>query len=206
MQHSKIHQGDTVHSFWVVAVVTALMFSCSVKRTEKAGYFAVDSLLHAQVNILHSYNATIRKTASLGDTSDVNTYKPGDTIAWKNELAILSEIDAINKPTNKGLYLVDKALTDPRSNLKVNVFTATENLPVHSLRIFYHNSPANIRKIEAVLREDHSLYTSRKNLNLEFQDIDQHIVLTGFSVSGMQKMYLKDSVQYSIAVAITLAN
>jgi hypothetical protein len=189
-----------------VAII-ALMFSCATKKQESASeYFPIDSLLQAQIRILYHAKASIRKAASLGDSVEVNDYKPGDSIAWRNELSILSEINAINKPTSRGLYVVDTALTDVSSNLKVNVFTATENLPVRSLRIFYHNSPNNIRKIDAVLKEDNSLYSSVKNLNLEFQDIDQRIVLTGYAVSGIQKMYLKDSVTYNISVAITLAN
>ena len=209
MEHRLNHQRRTLRNLilWISGCAVASMFSCAQQNNERANYFPVDSLLKAQMRILIDAKAKIRKTASLGEVTETNTYSPGDSIAnWEKELSILKEMNAINKPTSKGLYLVDKALTDPRSNLKVNVFTAIENLPVQSMRIYYQNEPSNIRKIEAVLTEENTLYTSTKNLSLEFQDINERIVLTGYSVAGMQKMYLKDSVQYNIAVAITLAN
>lgn len=207
MFHFRKHQHKSIKPAFCMGLICAmLMFSCDVKNKQSSGYYPIDSLLDAQIGTLLKSRAKLTKQSSMSGLNSVNEYTPTDSASWEKELAILGEIDAINRPTSKGLYKVDKALTDPGSNLKVDVFTATENLPVHSLRIYYQNEPAQIRRIEAILEEENALYTSVKNLDLEFQDIDQLLVLTGYTIEGSQKMYLKDSVQYKIAVAITLAN
>lgn len=207
MSHDRAHQRKYITpAICMVVIFSMLMFSCDIKNKQSSEYYPIDSLLDAQIGTLLLSKAKLTKQSSMSGLTSANEYTPKDTASWEKELAILGEIGAINRPTSKGLYQVDKALTDPRSNLKVDVFTATENLPVHSLRIYYQNEPAKIRRIEAVLEEGNSLYTSVKNLELEFQDVDQQLVLTGYKIEGSQKMYLKDSVQYKIAVAITLAN
>ncbi|RAW03068.1 hypothetical protein [Pseudochryseolinea flava] len=203
------HQPNSspLRRYILVVVSGMLMFSCNIKKDRSSsGYYPIDSLLKAQANALHRHRAEVSKTSSLSDVNETNTFHPKDIASWEKELAALMEIDAINRPTYNGLYQVDKGLADTRSNLKVDAFTAQGDLPVQSLRIYYQDSPAKVRKIEAVLKEENSLYTSKKFFELEFQDIDRQNILTAYTVEGEQKMYLKDSVHYKIAVAITLAN
>jgi hypothetical protein len=102
--------------------------------------------------------------------------------------------------------------------LKVKVFTANDEgdeqgswiksnpLPVTSLRIYYRDVLRNIRRIEAEVREKNSLFKSSRQFTLEFQEINGTIVLTSYSITGGQKMYLGDTVRYSVKGDITLPN
>jgi hypothetical protein len=183
-----------------------LIFSCNRKAEDKATFYPIDSLVNHQIRYLAAAKATIRKTATVGDRKDEKTYTPADTTAWLKELGVFLELDAINKPINQHAYLVDDGLTDIRSNLSVKAFTAKESLPVKYLRIYYHQSTDNLRRLEAEFNEENSLYKNSRHLLLEFQEVHNKIVLTSYSIEGGQKMYLDDSVRYAVKGSITLPN
>jgi hypothetical protein len=160
----------------------------------------------SQVGYLAKAKATVRKTATIGDKKDANTYIPADSMAWLKELGVFLELDALNKPINRDAYLVDDGLSDIRSNLSVKAFTAKRALPVKYFRVYYHQSPENLRRIEAEFNEVNSLFKSSRHLFMEFQEVHNKIVLTSYSIVGGQKMYLGDTVNYSVQAAITLPN
>lgn len=190
----------------ILVCLCFLILSCTRKDENKAIFYPIDSLMNHQIRYLAAAKATIRKTATVGDRKDDKTYIPVDTTAWLKELGVFLELDAINKPINQHAYLVDDGLTDIRSNLSVKAFTAKEPLPVKYLRIYYHHSTDNIRRLEAEFNEENSLYTNSRHLLLEFQEVHNKIVLTSYSIEGGQKMYLDDSVRYAVKGSITLPN
>jgi hypothetical protein len=169
------------------------------KGKESFTFYPIDSLVSAQVVRLTSMQAQLRKEAVLGQNTDTTIYSPKDTSAWREELNIFGQLGAMNKPVNKGSYLVDDNLYDPGSNLTVKAFTSKdEDLPVRSLRIFYEQAPERPRKIEAVYNEENALYNSSRVLVMEFQQVNNKTLLTSYSVNGGQKMVLGDSVAFSV--------
>jgi hypothetical protein len=171
--------------------------SCN-KKAKVVSLYNVDSLISAQVNFLSAKKATLYKTASISGHKDDSVYVPVDTLAWKNELEIFSQLQAINKPINREFYMVDDGLYDPSSNLTVKAISATENLPVRYLRIFYQQSIVKPRKIEALIQDQNELFKSGRVLLMEFQQIDNKSVLTSYSIDGGQKMIFGDSVGFFI--------
>jgi hypothetical protein len=125
-------------------------------------------------------------------------------MAWRNELEIFSQLQVINKPINREFYIIDDGLFDPSSNLTVKAFSATENLPVRYLRVFYQESISKPRKIEALYDDRNQLYKSGRILEMEFQQIDNKSVLTSYAIEGGQKMILGDSVAFVIRGVITI--
>jgi hypothetical protein len=205
------------HAWWLILFLV-IAASCGKREKQEALFYPIDSLVDHQIKHLKAAQASLKKTAMLGDKTDVKNLSPqrsaGDTIPWIHELSIFREINIINKPANEGGYVVDHELTDLRSNLKVRAFTALdpdstsngEILPVRYLRIYYQGSIENVRRIEAEMDIKTSLYQSARFLQMEFQDINDTVVLTGYTVSGGQKMYLGDTVQYKVEGLITLPN
>lgn len=195
-----------------LAGVCMMMFACAETPENKSVFYPLDSLVTDQIHYLAKAKATIKKTADVGGKKDVNTYTPQDTLGWIKELGVFRELDVINKPINHGAYLVDDGLTDIRSNLSVKAFTAKkeasekQKLPVRYLRVFYHQSSDNLRRIEAEFNEETSLYKNTRHLFMEFHEVHNKIVLTSYSIEGGQKMYLGDSVQYAVEGIITLPN
>jgi hypothetical protein len=190
-------KGKSVFTIAGCGILMLLVLSCN-KKASVAKMYDVDSLVNAQVNFLSSKKARLHKTASIEGQKDDSVYIPTDTIAWRNELDIFSQLQVINKPINRQFYIIDDGLFDPSSNLTVKAFSATENLPVRYLRIFYQESIAKPRKIEALYDDHNALYKSGRVLQMEFRQIDNKSVLTSYAIEGGQKMILGDSVSFFI--------
>ncbi len=190
--------------FATVGPLLLVVFSSCERKQRGHALYPIDSLVNVQVAALGGSKAQLTKFAGLGETIDTVLTTPGTSAAWEKELEIFRELDLLNKPVNRTFYLVDDKLFDPGSNLTVKAFTSLEPLPVRSLRVFYDESVLKPRKIEAVYREENSLYASERILSLIFQEIDNKNILTSYSIQGGQKMILSDSVSFSIRGKIQL--
>jgi hypothetical protein len=190
-------------SLVAIIVCSMLFISCSTEKQKPAGLYNVDSLINTQIRYLISHNAAISKKAVLNDEEKITTTNPKDSSDWNEELAIFLGLDVVNKPINKGAYKIE-TYADNKSNLSVKSFTTTEDLPVKYLRLYYQQSMGQLRKIEAQYRETNSLYISSRFLTMEFENIFNKTMLTSYSIAGGQKMFLDDSVQYTIGVNIAL--
>ena len=186
-----------------IVLITLIFLSCSAEEQNTAGLFNVDSLFKTQIDYLVGHEAVISKKAVLNGVEKITTINPKDSLAWNAELAIFFELDVVNKPIHKAIYKVEE-YADNKSNLSVKSFSTTEDLPVRFLKIYYHNSLSQLRKIEAQYNEANSLYSSRRFLTMEFENVYNKTILTSYSIAGGQKMFLDDSVQYNIAANIVL--
>ncbi len=176
-----------------------LFASCDYKRELKSHYYYnIDSLVKAQVQYLPSVSAELTKTSMLGEKSDVSIIVPIDTLLWSTELDIFRELEDINKPINRGSYVVDHGLKDPQSNLNIKSFKGVNKQTVQFLKLYYHNTLPNLRKIEARYHEENSLYNSARILTMQFSPINNKMILTSYTIKGGQKMFMGDSVQFSI--------
>ncbi|HEY8937779.1 MAG TPA: hypothetical protein VIM65_21275 [Cyclobacteriaceae bacterium] len=162
-------------------------------------YFNIDSVVGNQVAYLPKVKSVLTKQVLFNGKEDSAVIAPKDSVAWATELDVFRQLDVINKPINKGLYsVVDER--DTKSNLMIRSFTSTnEELAVQILKIYYHNSIANLRKIEGLYLEKNYLYTSTINLSMEFDNLYNKITLTNYTIEGSQKMFLGDSVNFTIA-------
>lgn len=175
-----------------------VLVSCRQEK-QPATFYPVDSLISGQVNHLTRINAGLFKEALLSGKTDTATYVPADTLAWLNELGIFRKLDVINKPVNKGSYLVSDGLFDPGSNLTVKAFTSLEKLPVVYLKVYYQGSIEKPRKIEALYDEANGLYKSSRLLSMHFDQIENRTVLTGYAIKGGQKLIFGDSVAFYVS-------
>jgi hypothetical protein len=183
-------------------LLSCLLISACSNQNQRTDYlFNIDSVIQNQIHEFIDRNATVRKKVVLNGVEKITTIQPKGGEDWNKELAIFLELDIINRPINRNSYKVED-LADLESNLRIKSFTATEDLPVKYLRIYYHKNISDIRKIEAAYNSNNSLYSSGRLLMLEFEDISGNPVLTSYSVDGGQKMFLDDSVQYTIDAGI----
>ena len=179
-------------------------FSCSTESHKSVGLYNVDSLIKTQTGYLISHKAAVHKKAVLNGVEKVTMATPKNAEAWNEELAIFFELDVVNKPIHRGVYSIGNH-ADPKSNLSVKSFTTTEDLPVKYLKIYYHDSLDQLRKIEAQYDEENALYSSKRFLTMEFENIYGKTMLTAYSIAGGQKMFLDDSVRYTIDSSIALS-
>lgn len=188
---------------FILLIVIALA-SCETKRTDAKYYYALDSVLNEQVQYLTLSHATLSKKASIDGKEESTSFVPNDTTRWKYELDVFAELNDINKPANVGKYRIAQGVKDANSNLLIYTIESTEQLPVVFLKVYYLDNLSNIRRIEGLYREESSLLKSSRELSIEFQNINNKIVLTSYSITGGQKMLLGDSVQFSVNGMVTL--
>ncbi len=192
----------TINSFNFTIVLCGLfLFACSNQNEDVKSLYDIDSVIHRQINHFIEEGVQIRKKAVLNGIEKITTIHPKNILDWEEELAIFLELDIINRPINRKAYKVED-LADNESNLRIKSFTATDELPVKFLKIYYYKTMDQIRKIEAEYTAKNSLYKSARLLTLEFENVSGKATLTSYSVDGGQKMFLDDSVQYTIDAGI----
>jgi len=172
--------------------------SCQNNTTVSKKYFDIDSLIDKQLVYLEKTGASLTKVASIDSVNDKANFKP-DSAAWAKELEVFRHLDIINKPIYVDAYDITDGQKDVNSNLIVRSFTANKEIPVKSLKLFYQGSPQRLRKLEATLNEQNSLYYTSRKLSLELEDVNEQLILSRYNVRGVQKMILRDSVRFSIA-------
>lgn len=187
----------------VLLLIVSFFSACENKSNTYNTYYPIDSLVEAQVQYLSGAQATLLKEATLDAARERKTTL-NDTTGWRHELAVFAQLNDINKPSNKGKYRVERDVNDLNSNLLIYSLESTEPRPVMFLKVYYLDHLPNIRKIEGLYREETSLLSSTRQLSMNFQNINNKIVLTSYSVTGGQKMLLADSVQFAVNGMITL--
>jgi hypothetical protein len=191
-----------IHFILVAPVL--LFISCSQQKEKSVMYYPIDSLLNAQVNYLTEAKAKLSKDADINGLKESKLVAPTDTAAWQHELDIFFALNTLNKPINVGSYIVVAAQPDSTSNLLINSFTTTEDLPVKYFYVYYLDNPSNIKKIVALYSETNSLLKESRVLTLEFKEVYNKNILSSYSILGGQKMFLGDSVQFSVRGTISL--
>lgn len=190
---------------YLILIPVVVLVSCKKKPEHQEAFYNVDSLINAQVKLLSARKTSMKKTAVLDGKQSLSTLELKDSLGWENELAVFREIDMINKPINRYEYVMKDGIPDTKSNLSIKSVTTTDTkLPVEYIQLFYHQVPQKIKRIEAHFRESNSLYTSSRYLTLEFQEIHEEPILTHYTIRGGQKMFMSDSVQYTIQASITI--
>lgn len=187
--------------YLIILAIGIMLFSCEKQNVNTTLYYNIDSLIQAQANFLTASHAVLTKKAEIDGEEETSTL---DSVTWMHELDIFSELKVINTPNKTGKYTIESGVKDPNSNLTIRSFTGKDTLPIVYLKLFYLDNPSKIRRIEALYREENSLLKGSRLLILEFQEIHNKIVLTSYSIEGSQKMFLGDSVKFSVKGSITI--
>jgi hypothetical protein len=199
----KINSSDRSTKYSILLLL--LLLGCSPPPEKTSKYFSFDDILRQQAGKLSAGKAIVSKRAALDRiTEDAARYTPKDSVEWIKELDIFRTLDVINKPVNINAYQVEDGLKDVNSNLKIKLISTKENLPVRYIKIFYQDKPENIRIIESKYTQSNFMFHSERILTLEFQDVHSTFLLTRYSVKGKQKMFLRDSISFSIQASVSL--
>ena len=181
-----------------------ILFSCETKNSRTNNYYPVDSLIQSQIQFLTESKARLTKKAEINGAEETTTFLPKDSSAWAHELDIFAELNAINSPVNAGNYTVENGVRDSTSNLSIHLITAKAALPIVYVKIFYLDALSKIRRVEALYKEENSLLKGSRLLILEFEEINNKIVLVSYSIEGSQQMFLGDAVQFVVRGTIAI--
>jgi hypothetical protein len=178
-----------------------LLFSCNrTNQQYDKPYFDFDSLVQAQVAELVKARSTIKKKSVINGKADDSSYVP-DSVKIANELDVFRQLDLINKPLYKSMYEIRDGEKDIKSNLLVRTYLAKIPSPVPFVKFYYQPSPPILKKIESVFQEHNPLLDTRRTLMLAFDDGNGSVLISGYQMSGTQKMILNDTVHFSVEVS-----
>jgi hypothetical protein len=181
-------------------LVLTLFVSCQQNSAHADSYF--DSLVVTQIVHLSNVKASLVKKATLDGKEDQSSFTP-DSTTWENELGIFRQLSVFERPAYRQAYRVEDGMKDVASNLIIRRYLAIQPVPVPELRFYYYNQFKNLKKIEAIYRQQNLLYSTTRHLNMEFEDEGGKPVLIIYGIEGVQKMVLGDSVKFSIRSEIT---
>lgn len=181
----------------VFVLFVGLVSGCQKQKSNAKRYLDMDSLVNVQVKYLTQSKATLEKKATIGDKTSSSTAVP-DSTSWSHELDVFRQLDLINRPIYRDVYVVSDGVKDSKSNLLIKSFDAPANSSVPYLRLYYQDTPTRLKKIEALYQETNALYGSQRKLEMLFDDTTGKPCLKGYLIIGNQKMILSDSVHYTI--------
>lgn len=184
--------------YFPIACTTALMIcftACSpaVKEKPITTYYDVETLVNEQVAKLRKQDAHLAKKISIDGEMEQDTIS-FDSLGWINELGVFKLAD-INKPNLRDLYEASEKSVDGQ---KVWSYRAEkQSLGIEFLNVYF-GSDSTLKKLEARYNEENALYSSERNMEMAFENVEGESMLTSYKIFGKQKMIMKDEVAFQI--------
>lgn len=166
--------------------------------------YNIDSLVDHQSQALAQLQAGLAKQVIFNGKAEEGEVQPKDSTGWNSELEIFKKMSVINKPVYRSKYISEEAVSDPSSNLIIKTYRAVEDAPVAYLKIYYQNSPSQLRRIEAKLDEENSMYRSSRTFRMDFTRLENQSILKSYLITGGQKMMFDDTVTYEVKGTIVI--
>ena len=174
--------------------------SCGQKSNKHETYFPFDSVLQAQAKLLLTNKASVVKSATLQGEESTKQLTP-DSVGWVKEFEVFSGLEVMNKPVYRGLYR-EEILNNGTEKI-IRYETSERELPVQKLILTYND--AVLSRIEAAFTESNAMYHASRYLQMEFKNLDGKAFVSRYSIIGGQKMFLADSVNYTVTGNIRYA-
>ncbi len=170
-----------------ILLAIVLFSACSEKQSVSTKtYYDIDSLVTLQIKSLQGLQ--LHKSVEIDGKKEQTTFTP-DSLQWAHELDIFRQLDQINKSSFRDAYVVTDT-KDVNSNLTVRELRANRPVPVSSVRFYYLGTPKDLKRIEASLMEENSLYVNERTMTIELGK--------SYRIEGIQKMVMSDSVKFVV--------
>lgn len=159
-------------------------------------FFDINGLIDNQVNLLDSIGPFLLKKANINGVKEHNKIDTRSDFSWEKELSIFKSTD-INKPVLNDSYEI---ITNTDSSSKTVIYISKTPAATQADSLFIHfdileKGPI---KIHAFISSKNMLYESAKTLDLTFQKIDKHSLISSYRIKGWQKMISKDTTTFLI--------
>ena len=172
---------------WYFLILLFAGMACQNRRQLRTGiHFNADSLIDRQIESLAARKLTLTKQLEGESQSTTAQQILVPRVEWQKELEPFRAINLINKPPYRDSYHVSVS-PDSKSNLTIKSWTAKREAPVRALRIYYLISTNRIKRIEAELVERNPLFSSSRELQLEFSNLVEPWLLDTYQVSISQE-------------------
>ena len=195
--------------FYILSGFILLGLASCMQRPEKRSetgrtLFSLDSLVQSQEKYLKSMDVTVLRKSGINSDSDVVTFRP-DTSFWKNEMSIFSAAD-IGKPSLYNRYRMET--TDSSGLLYTNYEAIDPAINGTTLMSVGRDGSGRIVRIHVIQQEKNFIFKRRRNMNLDFSQapLSRYNILSGYRVTGFQKMLLRKRTDYRVTVQLKINN
>jgi len=155
-----------------------------------------DSLFESQVTLLSQKGASLEKVSTVNKAVASATTNSRD-VNWSEELKAFGMLEAVNKPVYVSAYEIAEN-PDKKSNLMVKTWVAKTNIPVRSIKIFYLPNPLLLKRVEAKIEQNNFVFSSVKELTLDFSVLGGDSVPERYEISGSQSFFWGAPQYYSL--------
>jgi len=191
-------------SLLLVTIATILIACNRIENnpgSSEKKYFDLESLIKDQVKILSSLQPELEKKVFIDGQTELLKSSP-DSNAWEAELELFRQAD-LNKPVLRDLYSVEE--TEPGDDVRIISYCLNQKGEdgVQSLKIYKDPVSGDLKKIESHLKSSNVLFGSDRRMEMHFSRYDRgDLFLSGYQITGSQKIILKDTVIYKIEAKI----
>ncbi len=186
--------------YWVLIFSIAIASSCGQINKDKKNttneFFDINGLVDYQVKMLDSIGPFLLKGAIINGSEEQKKIDTNFDFSWEKELSIFKSAD-INKPVLKDSYKIINETNSGSKNI-LYLSKSPNKTRVDSIVINYAGQVNEPIKILAFLSGNNVLFESSKTLELTFEKIGRHLLLSKYQIEGWQKMISKDTTKFSI--------
>ena len=182
------------------AFIIVLVAGCNNNPAEtKLNSAHLDLPKHAQDLAINMAGRELRisKTFVLNETSETKEFSKSGTVFWKNELAILENID-LNSPQLIGAFDIEKGVQDQFSNLLIDKysFAAKGDIGIKKLHVYYLEDPNNIRQIKAETATKNLISQSNSQLSIWINRYGEVLLIDSLEIISEDKTLMQPSRNY----------
>ncbi len=181
-----------------------LLFGCgqanNSETQDTTGYFGIASLLDEQVGALLRMNAGLEKSVTSGGTAETLELSPKDSAEWRSQLQLFFDAD-ISRPGYTGAYFVEEL--PAISSLSKTIYTARKKQNfVRVMECTYERDL--LKEVRLELSKNNEVFKLDQELFLYFNLESGESRLSSFSISGDEKMRLKEGLSFDVKGTIVI--
>lgn len=179
-------------------MLATMIWSCDqsqgVNQQKINTYYDIEGLIEEQLLWLDSVSPFLYKSGTIDGQKNAETVQPTDSV-WRQEFLVFRSMD-INKPILADSYNISEEETATGfTSIYISKFPRATL--VDSLRIDFDQNK-NPLFISAFQHSQNPLFVSQKRLEMYFDVVGAHSILSAFRISGMQKMITRKRVSFDI--------
>lgn len=154
--------------------------------------------------LLENKEAKLSKSGKIRDEPETIEIDP-DSAFWSAQFEVFAKAD-LNKPVLLDAYDITEAEASKTSNLLITSYIprVADDVEVKRFEVHYLDNPENIRIIRIWESQENELYLVRRQLQMEFDNLNGEIVLQTYQIRGFQKMQTRDTVFYDVEGRVLL--
>ena len=166
-----------------------------VQGLDDTPYYDLEGLINAQVYLLDSLNPQVEMLAMISGKQETKVLRK-DSAEWAEALGLYAEAD-LNRPVLRDQYSIkDSYANDFGWQLRTYQAIQPGDVDIPYLKVFYEDDIDNVRRVEALFREENPLYSTLRSMSIGFERRAGRVMITSYTTTGRQKMVLRDSILY----------